>query len=117
MLIFELPGLPKTVNAIGRKHWRIVSAERKKWKLLVWHAVRNAVPDTPFKKARLVLTRFSSVEPDFDGNVSSWKSVIDGLVMAKIIDDDKMSVIGMPDFRWEKVKRGEGKIRIEVYPC
>lgn len=113
---FELPGLPKTVNQIGRSHWAIKSKEAKRWKSAVFYAChQNKISELMLPKATLELTRFSSREPDVDNMVGSWKHVIDGLVLAQVIIDDKPSVIGSPVFTWEKCKRAEARIRIRIF--
>lgn len=116
--VVVLEGLPPTTNTPGRggrKNWRSQHYERKKWKALIAQYARPYVPKVPHKKARLVITRYSAVEPDFDGLVSGGKALIDGLVECGVLEDDKRSNIGIPDYRWEKAKRGEGKVRVEVY--
>lgn len=112
LLEFELPGLPKTTNSGGRSHWTVKAREAKKWKNLV--AVLASKPPTPLTKAKLTLTRCSAVEPDFDGLVSSFKHVVDGLVDARVIVNDKQSVIGQPAYLWEKASPGKGKIKVRV---
>lgn len=114
-LEFEIMGLPKTTNSGGRDHWAKKVKEAKKWKEFVFLCVRGAgFNETPFPKAKLTLTRFSSVEPDFDGLVSSFKHIIDGLVMAGVIPNDKPSFIGQPTYLWEKCSPGGGKVRVVV---
>lgn len=88
--------------------------EARKWKSLVENLSFNKLPPEPLKKAHLKLTRFSSREPDWDGLVSGFKHVIDGLKSSGIILDDKMSVIGKPDYFWTKTSPKEGRIEIEV---
>ncbi len=68
----------------------------------------------PLKKAHLTLTRHSSIRPDSDGLVSSFKHVIDGLVDTKIIVDDDYKTIGMPTYLWEKAPAKKGYITIKV---
>ncbi len=77
--------------------------------------VGDKAPEKPLKKARLVLTRYSSNSPDFDGLVSSFKHVIDGLVDAGVIQNDKFENIGAPEYVWEKCGRRAGKITVEVF--
>lgn len=111
---FILFGLPKTTNAGNRAHWAVKAKEARTWRLntaLAWKAVAGTVC---FKTAELTLIRCSSSEPDFDGLVSTFKHVIDGLVDAGAFPSDKMSVIGQPKYQWEKTKRGEGCIRVKV---
>jgi hypothetical protein len=118
MIEFEINDLPKTINALGRAHWAVKVREVKKWKhLIMLYALRTKndfQPFSPLKKAKLTLTRFSSVEPDFDGLVSSFKVVIDGLIYAQVIEDDKQSNIGQPTYLHVKSKRKEGKIKVRV---
>ncbi len=112
-LEFKLMGLPKTTNAnIGS--WRARHGRAKKWKDAVVLATKGKAPANPLSRARLTLTRHSSVEPDFDGLVSSFKHVIDGLTEAGIIRDDKMSVIGQPTYFWQVTGRGSGFITVVV---
>ncbi len=112
----ELFGLPKRTNNT-QSSWRARMAESRKWKSLVASAVilSGNRPVRPLKKAKLICTRFSSIEPDYDGLVSGFKHPIDGLVEAGVLVNDKMSVIGKPDYRWEQAKQKQGKIKIEVY--
>jgi hypothetical protein len=77
-------------------------------------AKAEGVPQAPLKHARLVLTRYSSVSPDPDGLVSGFKAIVDGLVAAGVLENDRFDNIGMPDYRWEKVPQRAGKVRVEV---
>lgn len=114
MIVFELPGLPKTTNSGGRAHWAAMAREARFWTRCVFFAVRPYKPRTPFSKAELCLTRFSATEPDFDGLVSSFKHVIDGLIGAGVIANDKPSAIGQPQYHWAHAPRGKGKIQVKV---
>lgn len=71
-------------------------------------------PPKPLKKAKITLTRHSSVSPDFDGLVSSFKHILDGLIDAKVIQNDKFENIGAPEYVWEKTGRRAGRVTIEV---
>ncbi len=113
-LEFEIKGLPSTANATLRGHWRTHYGKAKTWKRKVWLVVWHLRPPEPLTRAQLTLTRFSSSEPDFDGLVSSFKHVIDGLVEARVLIDDKPSVIGQPVCQWTKAKPGHGKIKVRV---
>lgn len=114
-LEFELYGLPKIISNASRNGWRGLWAEKKKWKRAVFERVSfYAFTRDPLTSAKLTLTRHSSKEPDFDGLVSSFKAVIDGLKEAGIIADDKMSIIGQPQYRWQKAKMKQGKISVAV---
>lgn len=113
---FCLFGLPKTINEIGRKHWSFKYKEANLWKGLVYHAcVLNKIASLELEQASMELTRHSSREPDFDNLAGSFKHVIDGLVEAGVIVDDKPSVIGSPVFKWEKTKIKGGFITVKVF--
>jgi hypothetical protein len=114
-LEFELDSLPRMANASGKsRNWRAMHEERKRWKEAVARVAASRRPPTPLRRARLTLTRFSSVCPDYDGLASGFKAVTDGLVLGGVLEDDSMKHIGIPDFRWEKAPRGKGKVRIVV---
>ena len=113
-IALSLGGLPKTTNAGGRAHWAAKAKEAREWINLVSMAVRNVRPPTPLTQATLSLTRYSTREPDFDGLVSSFKHIIDGLVRAGVIADDKPSVIGQPAFWWHKAPPKMGHVLIQV---
>jgi hypothetical protein len=113
-LEFEIAGLPKMSNQLLRGHWKVKHAHAKQWKRAVWLKAWPFKPPSPLVSAVLSFTRVSSSEPDFDGLVSGFKHVTDGLVECGIIATDKPSCIGQPSFSWEKGKAGKGKIRVKV---
>ena len=112
-LHIELPGLPRRTNN-QFQHWRAKKAHADKWKMAVILAIGQNIPTQPLTKAKLTLIRHSSRTPDFDGLVSSFKAAIDGLKYAKVIIDDNMDIIGIPDYRHVKCKQLKGKIEIIV---
>lgn len=119
-----IPGLPKMANPSGAKstHWRYAHQESQKWKSLVAVATAGKRPKEPLKRFRLSMTRYSSVEPDYDGLVRGFKHVVDGLKACGIIEDDKLSnSCGAWQCYWTKCKPKEGKIHIFVVehldPC
>lgn len=118
VICFEVPGLPKMTNTL-RVHWAVVNKERNHWKKLVANAAlieqkRAARQFKTLLKARVTITRFSSKAPDYDGMVSGGKAILDGLVLAKVIIDDNVSVIGQPTYLWEKCEPRMGKIKVKV---
>lgn len=114
ILEFTIKGLPKRVNQSFATSWRARMAESRKWKGLVFIAANSKRPPKPLKKAKLELIRHSSQEPDFDGLCSSFKHIIDGLIHAEVIENDKMSNIGQPSYKWIKAPIREGKIQVIV---
>ena len=113
-LEFSIPGLPRTTNQNSGRHWAKKAKDVKEWHSLVSLITMNKRPKAPLKKAKLSLCRHSTHCPDYDGLVSSFKHVIDGLIRCGILIDDNMSAIGMPSFSWEKSKRGRGFITVLV---
>lgn len=115
MLIeFQIPQLPKMMNELLRGHWQKKYRHAKVWKRLVYFEVVSQKPPRPWKKAKLTLTRVSAKRPDYDGLVSSFKHVIDGLVEAGILADDTSKVTGVPDYKWELGKPKKGFIKVKV---
>lgn len=115
-LEFELNGLPKMTNPSGARstHWRVVKAERDRWKLATIAVIRSRRPLAPLERARLTLTRFSSTSPDYDGLVSGFKSILDALVKGGVLANDKFTNIGAPQYLWIKCQPRKGKIRVVV---
>ncbi len=111
---FELIGSPKPANRLLGSHWRTRSSHATTWKRAVWAQVWNKRPPQPLAKAKLTLTRMSSRECDFDGLVSSFKSIIDGLVQYGVLLNDRSVNIGQPEYKWEKCKPAHGRVRIKV---
>jgi len=111
---FSIQALPPTTNSHGRVHWAIKAKLARQWKDIVCKMVYNHKPKKPLKKAKLVLTRHSSRACDADGIVSSFKHIIDGLVLGGVIEDDTMEIIGMPDYRYEKAPAKKGFVTILI---
>ncbi len=111
---FVIPGLPKPTNAFSYLHWTSKKEHNDRWYNEVYRAVYFKRPPVPLKKAQVILERHSSSEPDFDGLVGSFKSILDGLTQSKIIENDKTSNIGQPQYRWFETKRGKGFIKVTV---
>ena len=111
----QLKGLPKRTNNMA-SNWRARMAEARKWKEAVYVAALQSEwkAGKPLINPRLTLIRHSSKECDFDGLVSSFKHVIDGLTKVGMITDDKISVIGVPTYIWRKSKPKQGMIEIFI---
>lgn len=115
ILEITLDGLPARTNS-AKTAWQARAAEARKWKGLVVNAVRlqRKQPAAPLSRAKLTLTRCSSIRPDPDGLISGFKHCVDGLIQAGVIIDDNFDVIGMPTFLWEKAPPKKGMIKIKV---
>lgn len=116
VLAFAIAGLPKLQNQLLRGHWRVKHAHAVKWKAATVRAVflNGGAPSNPLTRVRLTCVRVSSVEPDYDGLVSSFKPIWDGLVECGVLASDKRSVTGTPEYLWEKGRQGHGQVRVRV---
>lgn len=116
VMAFELPGLPP-MNISDKQHWRRVGQSARSWRQTACVTARShGPPKKPLRAARLVLTRMSGHRsPDYDNLVISFKPIVDGLRDAKVITDDNMQVIGIPEYRWERRAPKKGRVRVEVY--
>lgn len=112
-ITINLPGLPSNFNS-HHSGWLMASIERKKWRKLVAKAALFQRPERPYSKCEIVCTRFSSVKPDADNLAISFKSCLDGLKDAHVIEDDRDSCVVKREYRHEKVKPREGRVSIEV---
>ncbi len=108
-----LLGLPSTANS-HKAHWAVAGAERKKWRQAACLVAKMRRPETPLERCRIVCTRYSFSEPDYDNLVISFKSLCDGLKDAGIIKDDKSSVVVQREYRWEKAPANKGKVMVYV---
>lgn len=114
VLEFTIKGLPKMQNELLRNRWQITAGLSRLWKKRVFLNAWHLRPPVPLKTAKLTLTRHSSRRGDYDGLVSSFKAIIDGLVEAQIIENDMHENIGVPEYRWEKAGLREGFVMIRV---
>jgi hypothetical protein len=116
-LIFRIDGLPKRTNNMGG-NWRAKHSQSKLWKarvqkeLLIRH-----LPEKPLDLVKLTLVRHSSMKPDFDGLVSSFKHVIDGLIEGLVLADDQMEnfLDGQPKYIWEYAPPCKGFIEVSLH--
>lgn len=115
VLHFKINGLPKTTNAARSKGWRNRYKEDNLWKKEVMVGVcQGKKPKKPLELARITLVRHSSNEPDYEGLVSTFKPILDALIITKVIVDDKVKNIGRPDYIWQYAPPKTGFIEITV---
>ena len=114
-LKFQLAGLPKIISNGGHGNWRVKAARVRAMKHSVLLAVGIKKPKTPLTKARIVFTRHSSLEPDPDNLIISFKSCMDGLKLAGVIIDDRRINIGTSQYKWIYAPKNKGFITVEVY--
>jgi Holliday junction resolvase RusA-like endonuclease len=110
----EVKGLPPMANG-SHGSWQVKNALRKYWKTQVGLMLLGKTPKVPHKKVKVVFTRYSSVEPDYDGLVHGFKPVRDALVQYGVVEDDKSSNM-QAEYKWIRAGRRDGKIRVEITP-
>lgn len=110
-VVHELPRIPN--NGSHGSYWQVVQEKRKWEKLIVFQIGLNR-PPSPLALSKLTLTRFSSVEPDYDNLTASFKKIVDILRDQKIIANDKMGnfVGGKPNYLFQKTAPKNGHIRV-----
>jgi Holliday junction resolvase RusA-like endonuclease len=113
VLEIEILGLPKMTNANYVNNWKARMGEANKWKTKVIKACYGKAPERPLTRAKIIYTRFSSHKPDYDGCVSGFKHIQDGLKKAGIIIDDTWANIESI-YAWEKALRFKGKVTIQI---
>ena len=74
---------------------------------------KKLIPPKPYAKARVLYVRYSSVEPDYDGLVSSFKIIQDSLVRCGVVENDRQSNL-QAKYEWRKIGQGHGKIVVNL---
>lgn len=93
-LDITLHSLPDSLNKGLRTHRMKYNAKNKRWDMLIFGMVRNRLPVKPLTKARITIVRHFWRSLDYDGLVGSMKPIVDALVSAGVLIDDKYSVTG-----------------------
>ena len=116
-LRLEMLGVP-SMNTADNRHWRVRQKEKLRWYVRVRMAAMAARKGWPrLSRARVRITRCTAAnrQPDFENLAQGGKFILDGLVKCGVLLDDNPDVIGQPEYRWEKAKRGEAHVIVEVF--
>lgn len=111
---FHVELLPTSQLNTRSSHWGPRAREAREWDRWIHLKSAGKRPALPLRKARLTLVRHSATPSDWDNLAASWKHPVDALVSCGILFDDSWSVIGVPEFRWEKAPRNKGFVTIRV---
>lgn len=98
----------------SRAHWSAKHREIKTMQKHIRVALGRLIPEKPLKKINIELVRHSSVQPDFDNLVSSFKGAIDALVIFGVIENDKPENIAAQKYSWKKAPPKMGCIEIFI---
>jgi hypothetical protein len=85
--------LPKTANNLLGAHWRTRAGNADKWKRIVAMSSEALRPEKALGQFHISVKRSSHRMLDFDGCVSIFKPIIDGL-KGLIIEDDCWKMTG-----------------------
>jgi hypothetical protein len=110
----KIDGLPPTQNRLNTMHYMAKARIAKQWREAVMWAVGSCIPSKPIEKAKITITRHSSVEGDGDNYSGGYKNIIDSLRALKILKEDRVSNIGNIQTPWIKARPGKGHIEIQV---
>ena len=106
----KVPGM-NGADGLIRMHWRKRNKLRDQYVWLVKELTKNRHPGP----VKLTLTRYSSgVAMDYSNLVSTGKLTVDSLVIAKVIIDDKDSIIQKQEYFQVKCKKDEQKTVIVI---
>ena len=113
-LLLSVDRLPPLNTSDRRRHWSVQHKEAEAWKWLVFGELGGDIPKRPWRKVKMICTRHSSRQPDYDNLVASFKPVIDALVKNSVIADDRPDNFEgeHPDYEWVK---GQSHITVEIY--
>ena len=106
---FELREIPLLLNKLLRLNRHPRNEYNKIWYTRISLATMGKRPRTPLKKVKISVYRFHERMADYDGVVGSFKPVIDGLVHARIIEDDSFKITGPWDVNQFKVTKKRKK--------
>jgi hypothetical protein len=102
---------PPSLN--HRLHWSQRSRLNKIWRLRVQNVIRGLEPSEPLERCHAVITKYGTRDMDFDNLVTSMKPVVDGLVDAGVMVDDKSRHFSC-EYKFEKCKRGTECLVIQL---
>lgn len=93
-LEIKIDRLPQSLNKGLRNNRYAYHQKNTNWDLHIFSLVRNNLPPAPLEKAVITIIRHSNRMLDYDGLVGSMKPVVDALVTAGVLIDDRWGVTG-----------------------
>lgn len=94
---FTLYDLPPSLNDWQNMHSMKKHRLKKQVEHDVYYVSYNQRPPKPYSRAKVTIRIFFPVRRRRDERNYDCKWLIDGLVVAKIIEDDRYEVIGRPE--------------------
>ena len=112
----EMDGGPPSNSAAGT-HWRKRKKSKDMWLMRVRAALGTNTPFQPLQHALITITRHSNKPLDGDNLHAGAKFILDALTICGVIEDDRHTVIGMPDVRWKQYRHPGVKTTVTVTEC
>ena len=118
MITITIPDIPPSLNKWSRMHWAKAAEIKKRWEANIYYTSFNQRPKAPYRYAKVKITYYfkDHRRRDIVDNYSP-KFLMDGLVKAKILEDDRTEYVGIPELvmAYDKERpRTEIKIEEEV---
>lgn len=114
-MTYIVPGIPPSNNQyIGRKNYHEYQRTKKMWAERIALCCRPK-PQKPLPRAVVILTYYFPDRRRRDPDNYSGKMILDGLVRAKIIEDDSFEKIDLV-LRCD-LDTAAPHVEIEVTPC
>jgi len=112
MIRLEIAGTPPSLNKWMRQHWTVRQAMNHEWAWLIKAACLSAKAGQPrYHLARVDITLIFPVVRRRDIDNYAPKMILDGLVNAGIIQDDRNDWV---DVKWHIVKGNERRTIIDI---
>lgn len=96
-ITITIPDIPPSLNKWSRMHWAKAAEIKRQWEADVYYTAYSQRPKTPFKYAKITITYFFKTKQRHDLDNYTPKFILDGLVKAKILLDDRAEYIGMTE--------------------
>lgn len=111
-IIITIPGLPPMANGSHGNPFA-KNRERQKWQRTAILLLKSHAPKKPYDRIKVIFTRFSSNEPDYDGLVHGFKPIVDAFKKTGFIKDDKMRHLESI-YLYDKAPPKKGYIQLEI---
>ncbi len=112
MIRLEIDGTPPSLNRWMRQHWTVQQATKHEWAWLIKAACLSAKIGRPhYKLATVRITLIFPVVRRRDIDNYAPKMILDGLVNAGVIQDDRSDWVKVT---WDIVKGRERKTVIDI---
>jgi len=110
---FTLYDLPPSLNDWQNLHVMEKARRKKQVEHDVYYASYNQRPPKPYEKAKVKITIFFLTKRRRDERNFDAKWLIDSLIVAKLIKDDNVDVIGRPEIVLDYDKNNP-RVEVEV---